>query len=186
MGFIKRHRLLLSILSFVFMVLPQTIDSVWSLAERIRGADIIMPEISIAWFSWITVPIGLILLGIIIFQGRQNKTSQVLTNLAELRKKGVELRNDGMRIKTVSILSQWKKEVENWRETVRSEIEKLSPAQASIFYTEDWVYTERFKNAVDVEHELYLGMLSQDTEKIRRFVERFSVQALARKFDSGK
>jgi len=68
MDFIKRHSLLLSILSFVFIWLPKAINECWSLAEKIQGANITMPEISIVWFTWITAPLGLIMLGVIFWQ----------------------------------------------------------------------------------------------------------------------
>ncbi len=71
MDFIKRHRLLLAILSFVLMALPQSIEAIWSLVERIGETNIVMPEISIVWFTWITVPVGLIMLGFIIWQTRR-------------------------------------------------------------------------------------------------------------------
>lgn len=73
MGFINRHRLLLGVLSLVFIGLPGAIDAIWSLAERIRGVHIVMPEISVLWFTWITAPIGLIMLGIIIWQAKRAK-----------------------------------------------------------------------------------------------------------------
>lgn len=68
MAFVKRHPLLFGILSFVFIALPGAIDSMWSLAERIQGVNIAMPEISIVWFTWITAPMGLIMLGVIFWQ----------------------------------------------------------------------------------------------------------------------
>ena len=71
MEFIKRHRILFGVLSFIFMALPQAVDAIWSLAERIKVANIFMPDISIVQFTWITVPIGIIMLGIIIWQGRR-------------------------------------------------------------------------------------------------------------------
>lgn len=76
MDFIKRRRLLFGVLSFVFMVLPGAIESAWSLAERILGENIIMPEISVVWFTWFTVPIGLLMLAIIIYQGRRSKIAK--------------------------------------------------------------------------------------------------------------
>lgn len=38
MEFIKRHRILLGVLSFIFMALPQAVDAIWSLAERIQDS----------------------------------------------------------------------------------------------------------------------------------------------------
>ena len=89
MGFIKKHRLRLGILSFLFMGLPQAIAAIWFLAEKIQGANIVMPEISIVWFSWITVPVGIIMLAIIIFQGRRDK--RTVSPELERRKKELDL-----------------------------------------------------------------------------------------------
>ena len=76
------------------MGLPQSIEAIWSLAERISGANIVMPEISIAWFSWITIPIGLIMLLIIVWQVKRSK--QPVEETLALKKDGQQdaLRSD--------------------------------------------------------------------------------------------
>lgn len=72
MGLIKRHRLLVGVLSFIFIVLPGVIDAVWSLAERFGKVD--MTDFPISWLTAATAPIGLIMLGIIIWQLKRERT----------------------------------------------------------------------------------------------------------------
>lgn len=73
MGFIKKHRLSLAIITFVFIGLPKAINEGWGLVERVMGADITMPTISIDWLTWVTAPIGLAFLVAIFLQGRRGK-----------------------------------------------------------------------------------------------------------------
>jgi len=65
--------LLLGVLSFLFIVLPGAINGMWSLFERIQGLNIVMPEISVIWFTWITAPIGFIMLVFILWQVKRSK-----------------------------------------------------------------------------------------------------------------
>lgn len=69
--FIRRHKWLTTILSIVFIGLPQYIDSVWSLAERISGRGIAMPDIM--WAYWITVPLGIAMFSVAIWAIKSDK-----------------------------------------------------------------------------------------------------------------
>jgi len=55
--------------------LPQWLDSVWSLAERIRGSPITIPQLAISLY-WITVPVGLVMFGIAIWAIRSKPTAE--------------------------------------------------------------------------------------------------------------
>ena len=54
--FSRKYRLLLAFLSAVIIQLPQYVDSIWSLSERISGGE---SSMSVSWLYWITVPLGL-------------------------------------------------------------------------------------------------------------------------------
>ncbi len=75
MDFIRRHKWLVTILSIIFIGLPQYIDSVWSLAEKITGRNIAMPNIT--WAYWITVPISIIMIGAVIWAVSSKETIKV-------------------------------------------------------------------------------------------------------------
>ena len=137
MDFIRGHRILLGILSFIFMGLPQGVAAILLLAEKIRGAEISMPDISITWLSYITIPIGLIMLVIIVWQGRQSqiefipvsRKDTILTHLTKLRSRGVALRNKGMNLDTADKIESWINEIEEWNKATLSRIEKGSEWQ---------------------------------------------------------
>ena len=71
--FAHRHKLLLSIVSFVFFQLPQYIESLWSLYERAsRGASYTGggSSVDMTWLYFVTVPLGLLLLGSVYWMTR--------------------------------------------------------------------------------------------------------------------
>lgn len=65
----KHHKLFFAwvVFDFLFIFLPQWIDSVWSLAEKIRGSNVAMPHPDVVWLYTITVPVGLIMFGVAIW-----------------------------------------------------------------------------------------------------------------------
>lgn len=71
MDFVKRHPLLVGLLSFVSIGLPQYIESIWSLVDKIKEQEITVPEIS--WVLYITAPLGLFLIGLIYLQTRSKE-----------------------------------------------------------------------------------------------------------------
>ncbi len=88
MEFIKKLQdrpILYGIFTVLFMIMPTIVAGWWSLfsdkpmiptiAESMGRMDI--PDISIKWFSWITIPLGLGMLGYIIFLARKGKLPQI-------------------------------------------------------------------------------------------------------------
>ncbi len=74
MEFFRRYKGILSILSFLFVGLPQWVDSMWSLSERIQRLQ--TTHVDVRWLYWITIPIGLVSLIIIIWQSRKKATGR--------------------------------------------------------------------------------------------------------------
>ena len=71
--FINRHKWLVTIFSIVFIGLPQYVDSVLGLAEKISGRQLALPDIT--WGYWITVPLGIVMFTIAIWAIKSNKSS---------------------------------------------------------------------------------------------------------------
>jgi len=65
-AFLHKYRIPLALASFVFIGLPQYIDSLWSLYEKISEVEAM--GLNITWLYLITVPVGLGMLGYIIWQ----------------------------------------------------------------------------------------------------------------------
>lgn len=63
--FVNSHKWLVTIFSIIFVGLPQYVDSLWDLAEKIQGRSITMHNI--AWAYWITVPLGLVMFAVAIW-----------------------------------------------------------------------------------------------------------------------
>lgn len=74
MEFIRKRKVLLAILSFLLIWLPQYVDTIWSLLERIQQVNEI--PFNINWLYIITAPIGLTMLGIIVWQSLKGKTDK--------------------------------------------------------------------------------------------------------------
>lgn len=75
-GIGARYKGLLAFLSFVFIFLPQWIDSVWDLAEKIKGEAIIVSHPSFVWLYWVTVPVGVLMFGMVIWAVKGSKASK--------------------------------------------------------------------------------------------------------------
>lgn len=84
--YLKRHPKLFYtwvVFDFLFIFLPQWIDSVWDLAEKIHGGNIAMPHPDIVRLYAITVPIGLIMFVIAIWAVRSKSAIELseITNV---------------------------------------------------------------------------------------------------------
>ncbi|MDO8636150.1 MAG: hypothetical protein Q7R34_07905 [Dehalococcoidia bacterium] len=92
--YIKRYKWILVSLGFIFGTLPQWIDSVWDLAEKIKGQTIAMPHLSLV----VTIPIGLLVLGIVVWAVKsgsaEDELEQILRNiLTKMHKRTLELKD---------------------------------------------------------------------------------------------
>jgi len=140
-----------------------------------------MPDISITWLSYVTIPIGLIMLIIIILQGKGSqiefvavsRKDTIVKQLANLRSSGVALRNKGMNLDTTDKIDPWKNEIEEWNKATLYRIEKLSPPEAEMFRTLDWIKFPPFENALNAEHNKYLRILSQRLIKLESLISRY-------------
>lgn len=70
MGFIHRHKLFIGIFSFLFIGLPQYIESIWAVENRVQEVEM-TTQFSFDWLYFITMPIGLGMLIFIIWQSRK-------------------------------------------------------------------------------------------------------------------
>ena len=107
---------------------------------------------------------------------------EVLEELGALRKEGVTLRNDGMKLEKEEEVNDWIKKVEDWRDNVINEIKKLSAPEAELFLILDWVRFPNFQMAINSEHDLHLRMLSMRTEMVLNLVQRFTVENFYKHF----
>lgn len=73
MDFLERHRLLFKVLAFVFIGLPVATLAIWNLFDKIKGANIVLPEVSASWFLLFMFIVGIILLMAIYIQGKRGK-----------------------------------------------------------------------------------------------------------------
>lgn len=79
---IQRHKWLLFVfipIDLIIIFLPQWLDAVWGLAEKIKGEPIAMPHPNISWY-FITIPVGLIMFGIAIWAVRSKRTIEKGSN----------------------------------------------------------------------------------------------------------
>ena len=152
MGFIHRHKLFIGIFSFLFIGLPQYIESIWSLVERLQEVEM-TTQFSFDWLYLITMPIGLGMLIFIILQSRkvskavivqptqvvvaQQYSSQVRDTLDKLIQHGERLthlmqRDDFHREQLGQNVRQWLDETEHdvW-EIVPEHASHLTNNQAS-------------------------------------------------------
>ena len=68
-----------------------------------------------------------------------NQIEEVLTKLTDLRSGGVDLRNRGMRLRKKEEIDAWILDIETWNLRVKSIINELSPPEAGLYGTLDWV-----------------------------------------------
>ena len=71
-AFVQKRRWLLFLwvaVDFFIIFLPQWLDAVWDLAEKIGGKPIAVPHPSLAWY-WITIPVGVIMFGVAVWAAR--------------------------------------------------------------------------------------------------------------------
>lgn len=72
-SFINKHKWIVTISSIIFIFLPQYIDSIWDLAEKMSGRTITVHHVM--WVYWITVPIAIVMFGIAIWAIRSSKNT---------------------------------------------------------------------------------------------------------------
>lgn len=158
----------------------------------------ILPDVVIPVWVWV----GLAILGVFVAQFlayrdlrnrlikqviTPNQIEEVLTRLARLREKGGALRFTGLELKDINEVPRWKGQVMTWRKQVEPEIVKLSPSEATIFRTGGIVDIELFKKkALNDEHAVFLEVITQDIENIRKLVERLSPENLTKRYSIEK
>jgi len=108
-----------------------------------------------------------------------------LTKIAELREEGVtKLQNiEQSQIKTAEDYKKFHSQFVEWRDRLILEIAKVSPSQASIFRV---LGTVQFKASIEgyqgdakKELEKLLGIITDYTERIKKMVDRFSLENLS-------
>ena len=158
----------------------------------------LLPQVGVPVWVWV----GLAILGVFIAQFlayhrirhrlinqviTPNQIEEVLTQLARLRAVGVALRNNGLSLKEKDEVDKWVKQAQGWKEAVAKEIVKVSVSEANIFLTEDLIDTALFKDkGINESHRVFLAMVSKNTEEIRKLVERYSLENLAKKSGIGE
>ncbi len=66
--FFRKYKLPIAFLSGIVIDLPQTIDAIWSLSLYVSSGDKI---VNLVWLYWITIPLGLGLLALVILIARK-------------------------------------------------------------------------------------------------------------------
>ena len=80
-------------------------------------------------------------------------------------------------------IEEFEKQFDKWRDNLISEVRKISPSQASIFQvlgTYQRVTVSAYQGSVGGEElRKMLGIIVEYTERIKEFVDRFSLENLA-------
>ena len=98
---------------------------------------------------------------------------EILIRLAVMRTKGVALRNEGLMLRDKVLVLRWIKKAEKWEKCIKAEIELLSPAEAEVFDTLDWVKMHPFPADIPKEAHHRLNMLSEQIKNLKELIERF-------------
>lgn len=112
------------------------------------------------------------------------RIEQFLVNVSKLRETGVnELQNvDVNSIRTADEFKKFEAEFLDWRGKLVSEVEKVSPSQASIFKvlgTYQPVTISGYQGQVQKELTKLLGIITEYTKRIKEFIDQFSMENLA-------
>lgn len=102
----------------------------------------------------------------------REEISLSLSRLARLRTEGVALRNQAMRLEGQKVISQWFGEYREWHDRVMDQISKLSPAQAEVFQTLDWVRIRQLPDDLPAELQHYINLLSDEIENLKKLIEK--------------
>lgn len=104
----------------------------------------------------------------------RQRIQDILKRLADMRKNGVALRNEGLDLRDRILVPKWIKKTEKWEKSVKAKIELLSPAEAEVFDTLDWVHNRQFPAEIPQEAYKRLNMLSDQLENLKELIERFT------------
>ena len=111
------------------------------------------------------------------------RIEQYLESISKLREEGVnKLQNvDINTIRTAEDFKKFQTKFVEWQSKLISEVEKVSPSQASIFQvlgTYQPVTMSVYKGNVKKELMKMLGIITEYTKRIKEFVDRFSLENL--------
>ena len=101
----------------------------------------------------------------------------VRLGLARLRKKGVTIRNTGLKLTKKSEVPNWVRDADRWEKRVIKKIKEINRADAELFSTLDWVQFPEFKNTLSDGHHDTLRAMSQRLILLRELVVNYSRQA---------
>jgi len=108
MGFFSKHKWLIAIFSAVFIGLPQYIDSLWGLAERVSGADM-MPDLT--WAYGVTVPLAVIMLCVTFWASRKESKEKNASVLEKIKSDLVTMHTCEREAATKKALQSCSKEI---------------------------------------------------------------------------
>jgi len=93
----------------------------------------------------------------------------ILTELTSLRSSGVDLRNRGMNLRNSSEVNNWIISTEMWNLKVMSKISELSPPEAGLYRTLDWVDfpIEQFGHLIKQVSPEHLQTLRIHSQRLR-------------------
>jgi predicted nucleotide-binding protein len=109
---------------------------------------------------------------ILIRAGDRPSLDNQMPVFASLRDRGVELRNQGMAIRTIRSFLMWKIVVEGWTEETREAIAAVSVKDANFWSTLDTYIPEVFPTVVPVtpEHLIQLQVLHEHIQRLARLM----------------
>jgi hypothetical protein len=102
----------------------------------------------------------------------RQRVQAILTRLAGMRTKGVALRNEGLKLRDKRLVPNWTKKAVKWETSIKAEIHSLSPAQAEVFDTLDWVSVRSFPTGIPEKAHHRLNMLSDQLKNLKELIER--------------
>ena len=77
-----------------------------------------------------------------------------------------------MRLTTETRVNEWQGDVQLWHDVSRELIARVSPVEAEIYETLDWIEAPDFRAAVNADHRFVLRILSHRLRVVREIVTR--------------
>ncbi|MCZ6531212.1 MAG: hypothetical protein O6949_12930 [Chloroflexi bacterium] len=105
-------------------------------------------------------------------QPNYDSDGDFLLQLARTRASGVKLRNDGIRLTTETEINEWLRDVQRWHDNSKQLITRVSPVEAEIYETLDWIEAPDFREVVNADHRFVLRVLSHRLKIVREIVTR--------------
>lgn len=168
----------------VFVSIPIVAGILWIIEGFVQDYVVeYLPKILIPlWESllpsrifWGVVGLTVGAVGVVLIKGfidtRSQRLSDILEQLAQLRTEGVALRNKNILAENIAELHII--EMDAWDKKVTKMLRELSPVEAEMYRTLDWVTFPEVSGSWNPRHGIFLRMHSQRLQILQEIVERY-------------